>query len=71
LDVIIETVVEGDDVLLVGFGRFGSKNRAERMERNPKMGETLVIKAKTHPTFKAGEAFVDALNSSKKRYSHI
>jgi nucleoid DNA-binding protein len=41
------------------------------MERNPKTGETLVIKAKTHPTFKAGEAFVDALNSSKKRYSHI
>jgi len=66
LDVIVETVAEGDDVLLVGFGRFGSKNRLGRIGRNPKTGEPLAIKAKTMPTFKAGEAFVDALNSSKK-----
>jgi len=63
LDVIVETVAEGDDVLLVGFGRFGSKNRAERIGRNPKTGEPLVIKAKTMPTFKAGEAFVGVLNA--------
>jgi len=62
LDVIVETVAEGDDVLLVGFGRFGSKNRAGRMGRNPKTGEPLVIKAKKMPTFKAGEAFVGVLN---------
>ena len=63
LDVIVETVAEGDDVLLVGFGRFGSKNRAERIGRNPKTGEPLVIKAKKMPTFKAGEAFVGVLNA--------
>ena len=63
LDVIVETVAEGDDVLLVGFGRFGSKNRAERIGRNPQTGEPLVIKAKTMPTFKAGEAFVGVLNT--------
>ena len=63
LDVIVETVAEGDDVLLVGFGRFGSKNRAERIGRNPKTGVPLVIKAKTMPTFKAGEAFVGVLNA--------
>ena len=63
LDVIVETVAEGDDVLLVGFGRFGSKNRVGRIGRNPKTGEPLVIKAKTMPTFKAGEAFVGVLNA--------
>lgn len=62
LDIIVETVAEGDEVLLVGFGRFGSKHRAERMGRNPKSGEPLVIKAKTMPTFKAGATFVDVLN---------
>ena len=62
LDIIVEAVAEGDDVLLVGFGRFGSKHRAERIGRNPKTGEPLVIKAKTMPTFKAGTAFVEVLN---------
>lgn len=65
LDVIVETVVEGGDVLLVGFGRFGSKNRAERMGRNPKTREPIKIEAKTIPTFKAGEAFGAAVNSAK------
>ena len=65
LDVIVETVAEGDDVLLVGFGRFGSKNRAERIGRNPKTGEPIKIEAKTIPTFKAGEAFGAAVNSAK------
>ena len=64
LDVIVETVAEGDDVLLVGFGRFGSKNRVGRIGRNPKTGEPLVIKAKTMPTFKAGEAFVNAVDKT-------
>jgi len=64
LDVIVENVAEGDDVLLVGFGRFGSKNRAERMGRNPKTGEPLVIKAKTMPMFKAGETFVNAVDKT-------
>jgi DNA-binding protein HU-beta len=64
LDVIVETVSEGDDVLLVGFGWFGSKNRAEKIGRNPQTGEPLVIKAKTIPTFKAGEAFVGVLNKT-------
>jgi len=62
LDVI---VAEGDDVLLVGFGRFGSKNRVGRIGRNPKTGEPIKIEAKTIPTFKAGEAFGAAVNSAK------
>jgi len=39
LDVIVDSVCEGHKVSLVGFGTFASKDRAERMARNPKTGE--------------------------------
>merc|ERR1712060_915921 len=39
LDVIVESVANGDKVSLVGFGTFDSKERAARDGRNPKTGE--------------------------------
>lgn len=66
LDVIVEAVTEGDEVSLVGFGRFSSKHRAERTGRNPQTGEPIQIQEKNIPSFKAGKPFVDAINRSKK-----
>jgi len=65
LDSIVEALTKGDDVSLVGFGRFTSRHRAERTGRNPQTGESLVIQEKTIPWFKAGKPFVDVLNTSK------
>jgi len=66
LDSIVEAITKGDDVSLVGFGRFTSKHRAERTGRNPQTGEPIVIQEKNIPSFKAGKPFVDILNTSKK-----
>ena len=62
INIIKEAVAEGDTVQLVGFGTFGSKERAARTARNPQTGGTIKITAKKVPSFKAGKGFKDAVN---------
>jgi DNA-binding protein HU-beta len=51
----------GEKVTLTGFGTFSISNRAARMGRNPKTGESIQIKASKVPKFKAGTGFKDAV----------
>ncbi|MUK64783.1 HU family DNA-binding protein [Aliivibrio fischeri] len=66
LDALVETVTEtlknGDQVTLVGFGSFVVRERAARTGRNPKTGEAIEISAAKVPAFKAGKALKDACN---------
>ncbi|MPW24966.1 integration host factor subunit alpha [Alkalibaculum sp. M08DMB] len=66
LNAFVETVTEelqkGEKVSLVGFGTFEVRERAERMGRNPKTMEELVIPASKAPAFKAGKALKDSVN---------
>ncbi|MGI5839674.1 MAG: HU family DNA-binding protein [bacterium] len=57
LSVIAETVHNGEDVRLVGFGSFRVRRRAARTGRNPRTGKAIRIPAKTVPVFKPGKAF--------------
>lgn len=59
IDVIIEAVVAGDKVQLVGFGTFEPQHRAARSGRNPATGAAIEIAASTAPKFTAGKAFKD------------
>lgn len=67
LDAVIESVEnalkEGDQVALVGFGTFSVKDRAARTGRNPQTGAPIEIAAAKIPSFKAGKALKDAVNS--------
>jgi DNA-binding protein HU-beta len=56
-------VSAGDTVQLVGFGSFGSGQRAARAGRNPKTGEVIQIAAARTVKFVAGKAFKDALKA--------
>ena len=59
----VETALKaGDSVVLVGFGTFEVKERAERKGRNPQTGEEITIKAAKIPSFKAGKSLKDAVN---------
>lgn len=51
----------GEKVTLTGFGTFSISNRAARMGRNPKTGESIQIKASKVPKFKAGAGLKDAV----------
>ena len=59
---IIKTLKKGDEVSIAGLGIFSVKDRAARMARNPKTGESIEIKASKQPGFKPGKALKDALN---------
>lgn len=60
-DTISDTVAEGKDVTLTGFGTFKMSNRAARTGRNPQTGEALKIEAHTVPVFRAGSTFKNKL----------
>jgi DNA-binding protein HU-beta len=62
INVVTNTLKDGNEVTLVGFGTFKAKNREARTGRNPRTGESIQIAASTVPSFKAGKAFKDALN---------
>lgn len=59
---IEEALVAGEKVVLVGFGTFEVKQRAERKGRNPQTKEEIVIPASKAPVFKAGKGLKDKVN---------
>lgn len=61
IDGVKTTLVQGDQLSLVGFGTFSIKNRAARIGRNPQTGEQIQIKAAKIPSFKPGKALKDAV----------
>ena len=46
LDVVVERLEAGEDVLITGFGRWSVREKGERVGRNPKTGETVTISAR-------------------------
>ena len=51
----------GQNVTLPGFGTFEVRQRAARMGRNPRTGESTQIAAAKVPAFKAGKALKEAV----------
>lgn len=62
LDTVKEEVAADGKVQLIGFGTFESRVRKERLGKNPKTGEEIVIEEAKVPAFKAGKAFKDIVN---------
>ncbi|ALP42933.1 MULTISPECIES: nucleoid-associated protein HU-beta [Aeromonas] len=62
IDAVTDSLKEGDQVALVGFGTFAVRERAARSGRNPQTGATIEIAAGKVPAFKAGKALKDAVN---------
>ncbi len=61
LDVISDTLAQGEEVRLVGFGSFEVKHRKERMGLNPKTKTAVPIPATKVPAFKPGKALKDVV----------
>ena len=61
-DAIAETLALGEDVSIVGFGRFSRKDRPAREGRNPRTGERVAIGPSAGVSFKAGKPLKDSLN---------
>ena len=72
IETIVETIIEemssalerGDRIELRGFGAFSVKERAPRVGRNPRTGESVQVPAKRTPAFKTGKALRERLNGA-------
>ncbi|GGG17370.1 HU family DNA-binding protein [Paenibacillus aceti] len=62
LDSIFEALKQGEEVKLVGFGRFNVRTREARMGRSRKTGERVELPAGKVPVFTAGVTLKKALN---------
>ncbi|WP_334174831.1 HU family DNA-binding protein, partial [Pseudoxanthobacter sp.] len=61
-DAIVEALVKGDEVRIVGFGSFAVSERAASTGRDPRTGAAIEIPAARIPKFKAGKPLKDAVN---------
>ena len=52
-DLIVQSLIEGKDVKLSGFGNFQIRTKAPRPGRNPRTGEAIPIQARRVVTFHA------------------
>lgn len=61
IEEITKTLKKGGEVSIAGLGIFSVKDRAARMARNPKTGETVKVAATRVPKFRAAKALKDAV----------
>ncbi len=59
IETIVDSVVDGKKVSILGFGSFEPRDRSARQGLNPKTGEKIDIAAKRVPAFTAGKQFKD------------
>ncbi len=54
-DEISQSLADGKEVKLSGFGNFELKDKKSRPGRNPKTGESIPVEARRVVTFKSGQ----------------
>ncbi len=59
---VTNSLKEGNEVRLIGFGSFTVKDRPARTGRNPRTGDTIQIAACKAAGFKAGTELKKAIN---------
>jgi DNA-binding protein HU-beta len=62
VNVVSDALKQGDKISLKGFGTFEVNERKERTGRNPRTGETVVIKARKAPSFKVSSSLKKLVN---------
>ena len=63
LDIIKESLENGENVKLSGFGSFNIQHKRARRGRNPQTGEEIIISARRVLSFNPSEILRDELNT--------
>ncbi len=66
MDAIKDSMVNGENVFLRGFGSFVIKKRAEKTGRNISKNTTIIIPAHNIPSFKPAKSFVSDVKNNVK-----
>lgn len=64
MDTVKNSMVNGENVYLRGFGSFIIKKRAEKTGRNISKNTTIIIPAHNIPAFKPAKTFVNAVKNN-------
>ncbi len=62
LETIKETLEEGDELKISGFGKFEVRHKGERVGRNPRTGVEIMIPERKVLRFKVSQVLKDELN---------
>lgn len=64
--VVKNSMTEGKNIYVRGFGSFVNKKRAKKIARNISKNTAIVIEAHYVPSFKPSKVFVEKIKSSNK-----
>jgi integration host factor subunit beta len=62
LDLISNSMNNGNRVEIRNFGTFSVRSRDRRISRNPKTGTAVMVEVKHHPYFRASKYLRESLN---------
>lgn len=65
-DLLSDSLVDGSDVKLSGFGNFQIRTKASRPGRNPRTGEAIPIQARRVVTFHASHKLKEQIQAKVK-----
>ena len=69
LDLVQETLVEGEEVKLVGFGKFAVRARKASSRINPQTKKPIEVAAKVVPLFRPGKELKRQIEKTLKATS--
>lgn len=64
LDRVADALADQERIEIRGFGSFSLHHRPQRIGRNPKTGDAVVIPSKAVPHFKPGKELRERVNGS-------
>lgn len=64
LDMMTDSLAEGDRIEIRGFGSFSLHYRSPRIGRNPKTGDKVELSGKYVPHFKPGKDLRERVNAT-------
>lgn len=64
--VVKESMIDGENIYIRGFGSFVNKKRARKVARNIQKNTAMIIDAHYIPAFKPSKLFVTKVKESKK-----
>lgn len=62
IKIMKNTLVNGEDIFITGFGKFCVKEKRQRMGRNPQTGRNMMLDARSVVTFTCSGVLKDKLN---------
>ena len=61
-EIVKQTLEQGEDVLISGFGKFSVKEKNQRRGRNPQTGDPIILSPRKVATFKCSGVLRERIN---------